>query len=326
MNKKRILMLGTAGLAMTLAAPAFGANILMVCGDENGTVAMCTSVDDILLKNRLEQGMGHRVTTMGHDHDDAEMLAAANEADLVVIPESVLSGQIGTNLYSTPTPIFTSEAFLQDEFGLIVGPFSPVDPGYPGGYTVDQLQAVSRWFYALGLELDIEVPPPADPNANNAARNAYRAAVDVATAAALANMPKPTHGVTVDQRDIVIVDPDHPLAAGFTGRVHVYNFIREMNWGVALAPGAHVVATLAPSLAAAGDAEGNAASDYSSAATIYYVPKGGQLADGSAAAGLRVQYFVENENGPGTYNSMTPEGLALFDAALNFALSGGDGM
>lgn len=332
MKRKHVLMLGAAGLSMALAAPALaqgvpaGAHILMICGDENGTVDMCTSIDDIMLKNRLELVMGHRVTTMGHDHDDAEMLVAANAADLVVIPESVLSGQIGTNLVTTPTPIVTSEAFLQDEFGLIAPPFNPVDPGYPGGYTVEQLQAVSRWFYAIGLELDIEVPPPADPAANNAARNAYRAAVDVATAAALEGMPDPSHGVTVDQRDIVIVDPSHPLAAGLSGRVHVYNYIREMNWGAHLAPGAHVVATLAPSLAAAGDAEGNAAADYSSAATVYFVPQGGELGDGSSAAGLRVQLFVENENGPGTYNTMTDEGLAVFDAAINFALSNPTGM
>ncbi len=333
MNKKHLLTLGAAGLTLALAATqAFAQGvpgnktILIVCGDENGNVAMCTSIDDITLKNRLELLMGHRVTMMGHDTDDAEMLAAANAADLVILPESVLSGQIGTALVSTPTPILSSESFLQDEFGLIVPPFAPVDPGFPGGVTVDQLQAWSRVFWSLGLLLDIEVPPPADPNANNAERNAYRAAVDVATAAALADVPAPSHGVTVDQLDIVIVDPDHPLAAGLSGLVHVYNYKREMNWGAHLAPGAHVVATLAPSLEAAGDAEGNVAADYSSAATIYFVPQGGELADGTAAAGLRIQYFVENENGPGTYNLMTEEGHRLFDAAINWALSNPTGM
>jgi hypothetical protein len=329
MNNKHALTLGAAGLAVALAGPQALAggvpgnkNILMVCGDENGTVKMCTSVDDIALKNRLELVLGHRVTMMGHDTDDAKMLAAANAADLVVIPESVLSGQIDKALVSTPTPIVSSESFLQDEFGLIVPPFAPVDPGYPGGLTVEQLQAASRLLYDAGLLLNIQVPPPADPNANNAQRNAYRAAVDKAAAAALAKATKPSHGVTVDQMDIVITDPDHPLAAGLSGRVHVYQQMREMNWGAHLAPGAHVVATLAPSLAAAGDAVGNVASDYSSAAVIYFVPKGGKLADGSAAPGLRVQLFVENENGPGTYNLMTEDGLRIFDAAINFALSG----
>jgi hypothetical protein len=97
-----------------------------------------------------------------------------------------------------------------------------------------------------------------------------------------------------------------------------------MNWGAHLAPGAEVVATLAPSLEAAGDADAAIASDYSGAAVVYFVPKGGELGDGSAAAGLRIQYFVENENGPGTYNLMTEDGFALFDAAINWALSGGN--
>ena len=44
---------------------------------------------------------------------------------------------------------------------------------------------------------------------------------------------------------------------------------------------------------------------------IYYVPKGGALAEGATAAGLRIQYFVENENGPGTYNLMHAGGFPL---------------
>ena len=51
------------------------------------------------------------------------------------------------------------------------------------------------------------------------------------------------------------------------------------------------------------------------------VPKGGALAEGATAAGLRIQYFVENENGPGTYNLLTPEGFRLFDAAVTWALT-----
>ena len=131
----------------------------------------------------------------------------------------------------------------------------------------------------------------------------------------------PSHGVTVDQLYVVITNPNHPLAAGLSGRVQAYRVPREMNWGAHLAPGAQVVATLAPSLEAAGDAAANAATDYSGAAVIYYVPRGGALAEGATAAGLRIQYFVENENGPGTYNLMTPEGFRIFDAAINWALT-----
>ena len=37
----------------------------------------------------------------------------------VIIVESVGSGTVGTKIVSTPTPVLTSEAFLQDEFGLV---------------------------------------------------------------------------------------------------------------------------------------------------------------------------------------------------------------
>jgi hypothetical protein len=31
---------------------------------------------------------------------------------------------------------------------------------------------------------------------------------------------------------------------------------------------------------------------------------------------LRIQYFIENENGPGKYNPMTEDGFRLVDAAV----------
>jgi len=138
---------------------------------------------------------------------------------------------------------------------------------------------------------------------------------------AVAAVRAPSDGVTVDQLGLVITAPDHPLAAGLSGRVQTYRVLREMNWGAHLAPGAQVVATLAPSLEAAGDATGNAATDNSAAAVIFYVPKGGALAAGATAAGLHIQYFIENENGPGTYNLMTEDGFRLVDAAVKWALT-----
>jgi hypothetical protein len=39
-------------------------NILIICGDENGTTMLCTSIDDVTLKNRLEVNMGHHVKMM----------------------------------------------------------------------------------------------------------------------------------------------------------------------------------------------------------------------------------------------------------------------
>ena len=388
MTRKYPLTAAAVGLSILLSAsPAFvqqavagNKDILIICGDENGTTMLCTSIDDVALKNRLEVNMGHRVKMMPHNVDATQMLAAANAADLVIIVESVNSVLIARKLVSTPTPILSSESFLQDEFGLVVPPFVPVDPGYPGGVTEAQLRSAAQLLQNAGLMLDIEVPPaapaaanaapgatqpagrganpagpganpagpgvnpagrganpggrganPAGPGANPAGRGAipggrggnpaYTAARNAAIAKAGAGITAPSHGVTVDQLYVVITNPDHPLAAGMSGRVQAYRVPREMNWGAHLAPGAQVVATLAPSHAAAGDAAANTATDYSGAAVIYYVPKGAALAEGATAAGLRIQYFVENENGPGTYNLLTPEGFRLFDAAVTWALT-----
>ena len=378
MTRKYPLTVVAVGLSILLSAllsasPAFmpqagpgNKNILIICGDENGTTMLCTSIDDVTLKNRLEVHMGHHVKMMPHNVDATQMLAAANAADLVIIVESVNSATIGRKLVSTPTPILSSESFLQDEFGLVVPPFVPVDPGYPGGVTEAQLRSAAQLLQNAGFMLDIEVPPdapaaanaapgatqpagrganpagrganpggrgtnPAAPGANPDGRGgipggrggnpAYTAARNAAIAKAVAGTAAPSHGVTVDQLYVVITNPNHPLAAGLSGRVQAYRVPREMNWGAHLAPGAQVVATLAPSLEAAGDAAANAATDYSGAAVIYYVPKGGALAEGATAAGLRIQYFIENENGPGTYNLLTPEGFRLFDAAVNWALT-----
>jgi hypothetical protein len=338
MNRKHALTLGAAGLSIALSAPLALAqavpgnqHVMILCGNENNTVINCTSVDDVALRNRVE-ALGHHVTMIPHDAEDQVMLDAANAADLVIIPESPSSGQVGTAIVSTTTPIISSEAFLQDEFGLIVGPFVPPDPGYPGGPTAGQLADAIELLTDMGIPVIDQPAMPALPAnatpeqiaaAEDAAEDAYDDAVDAAIEAAIAAAPKPTHGVTVGQLDIVITQPDHPLAAGLSGRVQVYRYPREMNWGVALAPGAEVVATLAPSIEAAGDNDPRATADYSGAATIYFVPKGGQLADGSAAPGLRIQYYVENENGPGTYNLMTEDGFKLFDAAITWALSVG---
>jgi len=122
MTRKHTLTIAAVGLSSLLSAPpAFprqaapgNKDILVICGDENGTSTVCTSIDDIALKNRLEINMGHHVRMMPHDANAADMLAAANAADLVIIVESVNSVSIGRKLVSTPTPILISESFLQD--------------------------------------------------------------------------------------------------------------------------------------------------------------------------------------------------------------------
>ena len=230
-------------------APSTGKNIVMICGNENQTVLNCTSIGDVFVKNHLELDMGHKVIRVPHDTAADKMLAFANAADLVIVVESVGSGTVGTKIVSTPTPVLTSEAFLQDEFGLVNPKGKPLDPGLP------------------------------DAGAFGAIEN---------------------------QTAINITNPGHPLAAGLKGRVQVYRFPREMNWGKETAPSVEAIATL---------------TDYPTAKLIYLVRKGAKLYDGTPAPGLRVQFFVENDNETGTVNLMTADGLRLWDAAINYALT-----
>jgi len=224
-------------------------NILLIAGSENGRALIGTSVGDMFARNRLALDMGHNVTVMADTVNAERMLAAANAADLVIIAESVTSGQIGTKIVSTPTPILFYEAFLQDEFGLVSPATRGLDPGLPSNGD---------------------------------------------------------YGAIEDQMHINIVNPNHPLAAGLQGLVQVYRFPRETNWGKAIAPSAQVVATVP---------------DYPDAAVIYYLRKGAPRFDGTPSPGLRLSYFIENDNDTGTINLMTHYGLRLFDAAVNWALT-----
>jgi len=211
MNRKHALTLGTVGLSIALAAPAFGQptapgnlNVLIVCGDENGTYAKCTSLDDRSLELHLRLDLGQQVTMMTDDTEAAEMRAAADAADLVIIPESVNSGAVGTKLIATSTPLINMEAFLQDEFQFVDPEGQSVDPGSPEG----------------GAGGTIEEP-------TGQVEVGHFGAIDGET-------------------DIVIVDPSHPLAAGLSGRLTVYTLPAEINWAVTevLASGVHSVAAL----------------------------------------------------------------------------------
>ena len=99
--------------------------------------------------------------------------------------------------------------------------------------------------------------------------------------------------------------PDHPLAAGLKGHVTIYKEPREVTWGK-VGKNAKVIATLT------GKKE---------AAAIYVYDKGAVLFDGTKAAGMRIGFFIEEENRTGTSNIMTEDGIRLFDAAVKFALS-----
>ena len=97
---------------------------------------------------------------------------------------------------------------------------------------------------------------------------------------------------------LTIVDDAHPLAAGLTGTVTVYDSSQTMSTGTGtLAPGVVVIAEVAGS---------------SSSKGIYAVEQGGELLDASNAPARRVMFFLENDGA----SALTDDGLALFDGAV----------
>lgn len=112
------------------------------------------------------------------------------------------------------------------------------------------------------------------------------------------------YGVRDKDTGIDIIMSGHPLAAGLKGNVTIYKEPKQVTWGK-VGEGAKVIATLT------GKKE---------AAVIYLYDKGARLYDGTEAAGMRIGFFLEEENITGTSNFMTEDGLHLFDAAVKFAL------
>ena len=176
MNGKHAFTLGAVGLSVALASQltfgqevaSSGMNILIVCGDENGRYTKCTSLDDRFLELRLRLDMGHRVTMMPDATAAAEMQAAADAADLVIIPESVLSNSVGGKLTATSTPLINMEAFLQDAFQFVDPNGVTVDPGSPeggAGGTVENPTGEVRvgHFGAIAGETDIVIVDPSHP-------------------------------------------------------------------------------------------------------------------------------------------------------------------
>jgi len=107
------------------------------------------------------------------------------------------------------------------------------------------------------------------------------------------------------QTQITIVDPAHPLAAGLSGTVTVYNTPTDIQ-GKAVAeltaPGVHVVATIA------GDP---------TQAVLVAVEKGGALLNGRFAPERQVGLFFGAPVGS-TVGIVTNEGWRLFDAAIRW--------
>lgn len=176
MNRRYAFVLAAVGLWIAPAPPpAFGQlaapgnmSILIVCGDENRTYAKCTSLDDRFLELHLRLDLGHRVTMMPDTTGEAEMRAEADAADLVIIPESVISQAIGTKLTATSTPLINMEAFLQDEFQFVDPDGVTVDPGSPEGGAGGTVEAPTGQvdvghFGAIADETDIVIVDPSHP-------------------------------------------------------------------------------------------------------------------------------------------------------------------
>ena len=176
MKGKHGFTLGMTYLSLALASPlvvaqsgsADSRHVLIVCGDENGTYKKCTSIDDRFLELRLRLDMGHQVTMMPDNTPEEEMQAAADAADLVIVPESVLSNFVGGKLTKTTTPVINMEAFLQDDFQFVDPEGVTVDPGSPeggAGGTVENPTGEVKvgHFGAIDGETDIVIVDTAHP-------------------------------------------------------------------------------------------------------------------------------------------------------------------
>ncbi|MBN1806276.1 MAG: hypothetical protein JW837_13595 [Sedimentisphaerales bacterium] len=102
--------------------------VLIICSSASmgANVLFISSMDethlpgDDMLKAFIE-GLGHTVTYFDDDEDEATTEAAAAEADVVFISESVSSGQIRTEITEIETPMVITESWGWDEMGLITG-------------------------------------------------------------------------------------------------------------------------------------------------------------------------------------------------------------
>ena len=109
------------------------------------------------------------------------------------------------------------------------------------------------------------------------------------------------------QDSLVITDSAHPLAAGLSGTVPVYDEFYSLNFGFIenFGPGATVVATV------------DAADEY---ATLFVYDKGAELEDGTPAADVRIGFYLGQGSGTPQWDNLTDNGIALLDAAFDYAL------
>lgn len=126
--------------------------IAYVAGNSNNTSSPGEAIGDVFLITRLEESLGHSVTLLADSLPAAELQAAAEASDLVIVAESTTSNTLSDKLRSVRTTVLSFEAFIQDEMGMTdVGP--PGDPGLPADF-------------ALGVkanETDIDIIDPSHP-------------------------------------------------------------------------------------------------------------------------------------------------------------------
>jgi hypothetical protein len=112
------------------------------------------------------------------------------------------------------------------------------------------------------------------------------------------SVPTSSGGDTLTSTELTILDPAHPLAAGFSGNVTVLGPGKgQYGWGVP-GPGAAVIANLV------GEAQGAAVFGYEQGAPMF----------GLTAPARRVGYFLDIQ----ASTRLTADGWTMFDAAVQW--------
>jgi hypothetical protein len=143
-EKKFVMPLLCLVVALSLSATATrGANILYV--------ASMTVAEDDALKAFME-GLGHTVTYIDDDEDEATTEAAAIAADMVFISESVGSGGIKNEITELEVPMVVGEPYAWDEMGLTEG-----DGGDDAAVTTDVEIVDPGHYLAAGLSGTVPV-------------------------------------------------------------------------------------------------------------------------------------------------------------------------
>ena len=115
-------------------------------------------------------------------------------------------------------------------------------------------------------------------------------------------------GFDVGQDSIFIQNEGHPMAAGLTGSIQVYEELFSLSWGLVdtMGPDVDVIASV------------DEAGEY---ATLFSYEKGALLADGEPAAEKRIGIFLGQPGiGNISFDNIHGNGLGLLIAAINYGL------